>query len=346
MKKPLLLTMGDPSGIGPEIIIQAARQKGFEKLAHPLVVVGDLGVMERAAQVCGSSFSWSPTSEKPFESGQMLIDGQVLGLNIRTQLDVKKHPFGKPNIKTGHAMYDYINWACGQCLSGKASGMVTAPVNKYAMKLAGCDFPGHTELLAAQCGSEKVVMMLAGEKLKVALVTTHCAFRDVPKFLSRQQIFSTIQVTAESLTKHFGISRPILAVLALNPHAGERGLFGDEEQKVIAPAVLAAQREGIDVHGPFSADTLLGRAVQGHYDAVICMYHDQGLIPLKLLHFNDAVNVTLGLSIVRTSVDHGTAYDLAGTGTALPDSLIAAVHMADRMSQQAVKEPVNMLKPV
>jgi 4-hydroxythreonine-4-phosphate dehydrogenase len=332
MKKPLLLTMGDPVGIGPEIIIQAVRQKGFENLAHPLVVVGDLAIMARAAQICGCRFSWSPTPNNPLESGQMLIEGQALGLSTRTKLDVKNQLFGEPNIETGNAMYEYIIWACERCLDGKASGMITAPVNKYAMKMAGCDSPGHTEILAAKCRSGKVVMMLAGEKLKVSLVTTHCPFRDVPKMLTPQRILSTIQVTAASLSKHFGLSRPALAVLALNPHAGEGGLWGEEEKAVIIPAVLAAQQEGIDVQGPFSADTLFGLAVQGQYDAVICMYHDQGLIPLKLLHFNDAVNVTLGLPIVRTSVDHGTAYDLAGTGKALPNSLIAAVHMADRMS--------------
>jgi len=175
-------------------------------------------------------------------------------------------------------------------------------------------------------------MMLAGAQLRVALVTTHLPLRSVPGALCRQEIFTTLRITDADLKRYFGLKSPRIAVTALNPHAGEGGLFGDEEQRLIAPAVQQAQAAGIDAQGPFSADTLFHFAVQGRYDAVVCMYHDQALIPLKLLHFDDGVNVTLGLPIVRTSVDHGTAHDIAGTGTASADSLVAALQMAARMA--------------
>jgi 4-hydroxythreonine-4-phosphate dehydrogenase len=175
-------------------------------------------------------------------------------------------------------------------------------------------------------------MMLAGERLRVCLVTTHCALREVPQRLNAERILTTMRIVSSSLQRQFGLKKPRLAVLALNPHAGEGGLFGDEETRHIAPAIAAARSEGILASGPHSADTLFWFAAQGEYDAVICMYHDQGLIPLKLLHFDDGVNVTLGLPIVRTSVDHGTAYDLAGTGQASPASLVAAVWMAAEMA--------------
>ena len=229
-------------------------------------------------------------------------------------------------------MADYVEYAISRCLDKTAAGIVTCPINKAAINAAGYHFPGHTELLAERCGIEKVVMMLAGERLKVCLVTTHLAYRDVPARLSREEILQTVRITAQAFRHQFGIQQPRLAVLALNPHASENGLFGDEEQRIIAPAIEAAQAEGITADGPHSADTLFHFAAKGAYDAVICMYHDQGLIPLKLLHFDDAVNVTLGLPIVRTSVDHGTAYDLAGTGTANTASLIAALKMAEQMT--------------
>ncbi len=175
-------------------------------------------------------------------------------------------------------------------------------------------------------------MMLAGDRLRVCLVTTHLALAEVPAALSRAEILETIRVTDASLRRFFGLASPRIAVLALNPHAGEAGLFGDEEPRLIVPAIEAANREGIEATGPHSADTLFHFAARGGYDAVVCMYHDQGLIPLKLLHFDDGVNVTLGLPIVRTSVDHGTAYDIAGTGQASCASLVAAIRMAQRMA--------------
>ena len=334
MQKSLLITMGDPTGVGPEIIVQAAGQGAFAGLSRPVVVVGDLAIMQRAAGACGLEFAWQPGSPSRLASGEMVVSGRALPLRVISRLDPAEQQYGLPDVSSGRAMADYISWACDRCIADDAAGMVTAPINKQAMQLAGADFPGHTELLAARCGVDEVVMMLAGERLRVCLVTTHCALHEVPRRLTVDRILTTVRITAQSLRRQFGLMQPRLAVLALNPHAGEGGLFGDEEQQFILPAIEAARSEGFDASGPHSADTLFWFAARGHYDAVICMYHDQGLIPLKLLHFDDGVNVTLGLPIVRTSVDHGTAYDLAGSGKASPASLIAAVKMADAMAEK------------
>jgi 4-phospho-D-threonate 3-dehydrogenase / 4-phospho-D-erythronate 3-dehydrogenase len=240
--------------------------------------------------------------------------------------------YGKPGIAAGEAMYRYVAEAARLCVSGVAAAMVTGPISKEALNRAGHHYPGHTELLAELTGVNEFVMMLAGEKLKVTLVTIHEALRDLPRLITYDKVLSTIRITNLDLRRYFHKS-PRLAVLAINPHCGEGGLFGDEEERIIGPAVETAKSMGIDVVGPLSADTLFHFASQGAYDAVVCMYHDQGLIPLKLLHFDDGVNVTLGLPIIRTSVDHGTAYDLAGTGRASSRSMTAAIRMAAAMAK-------------
>ncbi len=331
MQKPLIITMGDPTGVGPEIIVQALCSGAFSDLTRPLVVAGDLGVLQRAAAVCGVDAHLQRGSQRPQATDEMLVGGYALSVRALSQLDLAQQRYGQPELSSGLAMADYISWACDACIAGDAAGMVTAPINKQALHAAGVDFPGHTELLADRCKVDEVVMMLAGERLRVCMVTTHCALREVPERLTAERILTTMRIVSTSLRQQFGLEQPRLAVLALNPHAGEGGLFGDEEARHIVPAIEAARAEGIVASGPHSADTLFWFATQGQYDAVICMYHDQGLIPLKLLHFDDGVNVTLGLPIVRTSVDHGTAYDLAGTGQASPASLVAAVKMADAM---------------
>jgi 4-hydroxythreonine-4-phosphate dehydrogenase len=331
MEKPLVITMGDPTGVGPEIIVQACRNGAFANLTQNLMIAGDLAILQRAAEVCGCKFARKHGSRLPLATDDVLLGDYPLAVRALSQLDPSLQKHGHPELSSGRAMADYISWACDACLAGEAAGMVTAPINKQALQAAGVDFPGHTELLAERCRVDEVVMMLAGERLRVCLVTTHCALREVPQRLTAERILKTIRIVAQSMKDQFGIARPRLAVLALNPHAGEGGLFGDEEQRCILPAISSARTEGIAASGPHSADTLFWFAVQGRYDAVICMYHDQGLIPLKLLHFEDGVNVTLGLPIVRTSVDHGTAYDLAGTGRANPASLIAAVSLAAEM---------------
>lgn len=334
MKKPLIITMGDPTGVGPEVLVQAICSGALVDLARPLVVAGDPGVLQRAAAVCGRSVRLQAGSRQALASDEILIGNYALPVRTLSRLDLARQRYGMPEPASGRAMAEYISWACDACLAGDAAGMVTAPINKQALQAAGVHFPGHTELLADRCKVDEVVMMLAGARLRVCLVTTHCALREVPQRLTAQRILATIRIASTSLEGQFGLKQPRLAVLALNPHAGEGGLFGDEEARQIVPAIEAARGEGINASGPHSADTLFWFAAQGQYDAVICMYHDQGLIPLKLLHFDDGVNVTLGLPIVRTSVDHGTAYDLAGTGQASPASMIAAVKMAAMMADK------------
>jgi 4-hydroxythreonine-4-phosphate dehydrogenase len=330
VQRPIVITLGDPTGVGPEIIVKALLSGALDALSRPLLVAGDAGVLRRAAGV------FNAESELHSGSGlgthRLQVGSRHLDVAALTELPVERLGYGRPDDACGRAMAEYIEWACDRCLAGDAAAMVTAPISKAAIKAAGYDFPGHTELLAQRCGTEQVVMMLAGERLKVCLVTTHLALREVPQALTTEAILTTVRITDAAFRRFFGMTLPRLAVLALNPHAGEGGQFGDEEERLIRPAIATAQGEGIAATGPHSADTLFHFAVQGTCDAVICMYHDQGLIPLKLLHFDDGVNVTLGLPIVRTSVDHGTAYDIAGTGQASEKSLVAAIRMAEQMA--------------
>jgi 4-hydroxythreonine-4-phosphate dehydrogenase len=329
--RPIILTMGDPTGIGPEIIVKALLHGDLDNLSRPLLVAGDAGVLQRAAAVFLAG-----AEVLPGESGashRLKIGDRTLAVRSLSSIAAERLVYGNPDASCGRAMLDYIEWACDRCLAGDASAMVTGPISKKAIRAAGCDFPGHTELLAQRCGVEKVVMMLAGERLKVCLVTTHLPLAEVPKVLTTAGILETIRITDAAFRRHFRLVQPRIAVLSLNPHAGEGGMFGDEEERIIRPAIAAAQAEGIAATGPHSADTLFHFAVRGSCDAVVCMYHDQGLIPLKLLSFEDGVNITLGLPIVRTSVDHGTAYDIAGTGQASCTSLVAAVRMAEEMAE-------------
>lgn len=229
-------------------------------------------------------------------------------------------------------MVNYIREAVRLALKEEIDAIATAPISKKAISDAGYHYPGHTELLAELTRTSDYAMMLMGEKLKVVPVTIHCGFKNVPFLLSSETIFRTIKVSAQALKVYFNLDNPRIAVAALNPHAGEGGIFGREEEEVILPAIRQAQDLGIAVFGPLPSDTLFFYAAQGAYDVVVCMYHDQALIPLKLLHFEDAINITLGLPIIRTSVDHGTAYDIAGTGRAKPDSLFNAVKWAAYMA--------------
>lgn len=331
MHRTLILTMGDPTGVGPEIILKAWLSGALDTVGNSLLIAGDLAVLRKAAGIIGASPSIVAVDET-LASHHLVVGNRRLAVKALSDLPANQLEWGRPAAACGAAMVNYINWACDRCLADEAAGLVTAPINKQAILAAGCPSPGHTELLAQRCGGANVVMMLAGERLKVCLVTTHLALQDVPAALSKEKIADTIYITDASLRRFFGVERPRLAVLALNPHAGEGGRFGNEEQCIILPAIEAARKAGIDASGPHSADALFHFAARGDYDAVVCMYHDQGLIPLKLLHFADGVNVTLGLPIIRTSVDHGTAYDLAGTGRADCRSLVAAVCLASRMA--------------
>ncbi|MGD9948329.1 MAG: 4-hydroxythreonine-4-phosphate dehydrogenase PdxA [Desulfobulbus sp.] len=316
---PVAITMGCPVGIGPEIICRL-----FAKQADAVansVVFGDIGVLKQAALRLGLSLeivSWSP-GEK-INKGTVPISqvGEALPLPIS---------WGKPDTATGKAMGGYIEKAVALIGQGNCSALVTCPISKKSLQDAGYNYPGHTEMLAALTGSRKVRMMMAGPTLRVVLVTIHVALNRVSELLTSQEIIDCIRTTNLSLQRDYGIARPRIAVAALNPHAGESGLFGDEEERIIRPAIEGAAVEA-ELSGPWPPDTIFHKAASGQFDAVICMYHDQGLIPFKLLHFADGVNVTLGLPIVRTSVDHGTAYDIAGTNQADPRSLQAALFLA------------------
>jgi len=239
---------------------------------------------------------------------------------------------GQPSARTGRQAGAFIEKAVELCRDGRVQAMATAPISKEALQAAGYPDTGHTSLLGRLLGAPRPVMMLAGQRLKVVLATIHVALRDVPGLLSPEAITHAGLVAEQDLRRYFGLKSPRLAVAALNPHAGENGLFGDEEARIIAPAVAALAAAGVQASGPHPPDTVFWRAARGEFDLVLCMYHDQGLIPLKLLHFEDGVNVTLGLPIIRTSVDHGTAYDLAGSGKAHPGSLKAAIKMAAEMA--------------
>jgi 4-hydroxythreonine-4-phosphate dehydrogenase len=264
----------------------------------------------------------------------------TLYLRELSQLAAGDMAHGKPTPAAGDACYRYICEAARLCLDGSAAAMATAPINKESMNSAGHHYPGHTELLAELTDTREFVMMLAGDRLRVTLVTIHEALCKVPELVTFDSVLSTIRITHDALSRWF-CPAPRIAVLALNPHCGEGGMFGNEESTVIAPAIAAARAAGIDAVGPLSADTLFHFAATGGYHAVVCMYHDQGLIPLKLLHFDDGVNVTLGLPIIRTSVDHGTAYDLAGTGRASAASMKAAMIMAARMAEKGAATSGN-----
>jgi 4-hydroxythreonine-4-phosphate dehydrogenase len=327
--KPLIaITMGDPAGVGPEVIVKALAGPEIQQLCRPLVL-GDPAAMERAVSVTGSGLEINQVAGEPPYSG---FSADRINLLPVSGLSLSDMEFGRSSKAAGDAVYRYISAAVRLCLEGEASAMATAPISKEALNRAGHKFPGHTELLAELTDTKNFVMMLAGDRLRVALVTIHEALADVPVLLTRERVLTTIRIVHREVGRYFR-NNPRLAVLSLNPHCGEGGLFGKEENNIIQPAVEAARVEGIDAVGPLSADTLFHFAAAGEYDAVVCMYHDQGLIPLKLLHFDDGINITLGLPIIRTSVDHGTAYNLAGTGKASELSMAAAIKTAARMAK-------------
>ena len=322
MKKyrPIIgVTMGDPVGIGPEIILSALINPLIYELCRPLVI----GDMERL-KVLKSNLKFNSV-EKP-KTG--VYQCGCVDVVSTYKLDPGQILWAEPTALTGKAMISYITSAIDMALQGSIDAMVTCPINKQAMHMAGFFYNGHTELLAEKTKTAGFAMMLAGDKLRVVLVTIHIPLQDVPLVLSKEKILQTIVITGSSLRTRFGLVNPKIAVAGLNPHAGEGGMFGDEEERIILPAVNLAKSQGFDVVGPYPPDTIFYHAQKGLYDVVICMYHDQGLIPFKMVHFTDGVNTTLGLPIIRTSVDHGTAYDIAGKGIADPGSLTAAIKMA------------------
>lgn len=318
MKPTIGITMGDPTGVGPEITLKAISSPKIRRLCNP-VVFGDEGILKFSI----SNFQFSISNLK------------VINLS---HLNPRRLKPGKPDIACARAVISYIKKGVEMALAGKLDAIVTGPINKEAINRAGFKFPGHTEFLAHLTKTKDYAMMLYGKTLKVVVVTIHEPIKRVPHLLTMETVFDTIKITDEGLRRYFGLNRPRIAVAGLNPHAGEGGLFGDEEKGIILLAIKKARRLGIDASGPHPPDTVFYRVVKGNeFDAVVCMYHDQGLIPFKLLHFDDGVNVTLGLPIVRTSVDHGTGYDIAWKGVANPRSMIAAIEMAVEMVRRKVE---------
>jgi len=321
--------MGDPVGVGPEILVMALKAPAIYQVCRP-VIIGDLPALERARRQLAPDFQINVidnAGEGRFEPGGL----DLLALSRLAPEDLE---YGCPTPASGAAMVSYILRAVDLSMGRQVAGMVTGPISKVAMNLSGYSYPGHTELLAAKTGAREVAMMLAGGEFRVVLATIHCALTEVPRRLNTEALYRLFLLTCRSLRLDFGLSEPQLGVAALNPHAGEGGLFGREEEEIILPAVRRAQEGDLRVAGPYPADTLFWRHRQGEFDAIVAMYHDQGLIPVKLLHFMDGVNITLGLPIIRTSVDHGTAYELAGTGKAHPGSLQAAITLAAEMARR------------
>ena len=331
---PLIgITMGDPAGIGPEIIVKALNDESIYRICRP-VVLGDSEILSSTILNASLGVSLNTISRV---SDVRAIPGKIDLITV-SGLSCGSLSPGKPTLEGGKAMVQYIITAVNMILSDGLEAMVTCPISKVLMNQAGYMFAGHTQLLSHLTHTPDYVMMLAGKTLRVALVTIHCALKDVPDILSEELVYRTIIITAKALREDFGLEDCRVAVAALNPHAGEEGLFGSEEDKIIQPAISRAAKEGVKLAGPLPSDTLFFKAAKGQFEAVIAMYHDQGLIPLKLLHFSDAVNVTLGLPIIRTSVDHGTAYDIAGTGEADASSLKAAVRTASEMVRNRNKK--------
>ena len=289
MKPRVAITVGDPSGIGPEVAAKAAADPRVLQICEPVV--------------------YGPPNGSTFAPG--VLSGEA-----------------------GRAAHDVIVRAVSHAMDGTVQAVATAPINKEAFRLAGLKWAGHTDLLAHLTGARRVAMMFYSERLVVVLATVHIALAEVPEALTKERLQATIALTADAVPRFTKVP-PRIAVAGLNPHAGEHGLFGAEEDRVIAPAIAECRARGIDVSGPYPADTVFVRATRGEFDVVVACYHDQGLIPVKLLAFGEAVNVTLGLPIIRTSVDHGTAFDIAGKGIADPGSMIAAVLLAARLARSA-----------
>jgi len=318
-KPTIAVTIGDPAGVGPEIVLKALSAPEVQDLAN-WIIISDQCALEKSAATCGIS----PAS----------LSATIQDLKVITNAD--QFQFGKLNADCGRAAVAYVRVAAGMCLSGEADAMVTAPLNKEAVTMSGMPFAGHTEYIAELCGVTESRMLLSSTKLSVIHVTTHVSLRKAIES-STERILSTIEIGNEAM-KLLGFERPRLAMCGLNPHAGEHGLFGNEDAERIIPAIEAAQRKGILVDGPHAPVTIFLLASRGAYDMVVAMYHDQGHIAMKLLDFEQTVNVSLGIPIIRTSVDHGTAFDIAGRNKADARNMIAALKMGASMAGKKLRQ--------
>ncbi len=323
--------MGDPAGIGPELCLRVLKDQQILDIGTP-VVFGDAGVLERVAQLLGWPMVESVVDLKEWEAGGVPDGGP--GVVDCALLDAATVEKGRVQPACGRAAYGYIEAAIRSALGGKIAAVVTAPINKEALKAGGINYPGHTEIFQALTHSRGVCMMLTSDEITVSMVTTHIGLMQVGDHLSPDRVAEVIRLTAEAIGRMRG--RPArLAVCGLNPHAGEHGLFGrGEEERIIVPGIEQAKSSGIDVHGPFPPDTIFVPVYRGRYDAVVCMYHDQGHVPFKMVAFDTGVNITLGSRVIRTSVDHGTAFDIAWTGKADPKSLIQAILLAVKLASR------------
>ena len=330
--KPIIgITMGDPSGIGPEIILKALEDPSIYEECLPFVI-GSKSVLDQTALALGQTLQ----IENHFDFSSWRPKPRCLYLLEPDSAPLEFSP-GKPSRSGGEAAALYIEKAAQLALDKTIDAVTTAPINKETLKDAGYPYPGHTEFFASLSKTENFGMLLVGGPLRVVFVTIHEPIAKVPSLITQEKVLKTIRLTYHEMKNLFGISHPNIGIASLNPHGGENGLFGNEELTEIIPAVEIARAEGISVSQPISPDALFYKAYQGRFDAVVVMYHDQGLIPLKMVAFKQSVNVTLGLPFIRTSVDHGTAYDIAGKGIANPSSLKEALFLAAKLARMKKK---------
>jgi len=321
-KAPIAVTMGDPSGIGPEIIAKMYLRR--PETRH-WIVVGDALVIDNAFALLGASAKIRPVAS----IDDALFEEEILDVLVSSQLP-SQPPIGQVSAASGQAAFNAVVTAIRLARSGRVEKIVTAPIHKEALAAAGLRYPGHTEIFAKYGGVAKVAMMLANEDIRTVLVTIHCSLAEAIRRADFAAQMDAIRL-AHGGARALGIAEPRIAVAGLNPHAGEGGLFGDEEIRTIRPAIEAARSEGIDVSGPWPGDTVFMQARKGNFDIVVAQYHDQGLIPVKYLGLDKGVNITLGLPFIRASPDHGTAFDIAGHGIADPSSLETAFDYAERL---------------
>lgn len=326
--KPIIaITIGDPAGIGPEVTAKALAHREVWEHCRPLVV-GDAGVMRQVAALLGSALAFRAI-EQAAEARYEPAQPDVLDLH---NVDLATLQPGRVSAANGKASVEYVERAVKLVQAGQADAIATGPINKAALKAAHIPYIGHTELLAGMLGTQQETTMLATTGLRVVHVTRHVPFAQIASLITRERVLETIRLTHQGL-QQMGIARPRLGVAALNPHGGDDGLMGREEIDAIRPAVEAACAEGIEAFGPIPADSIFFRALRGEFDVVVCMYHDQGHIPIKTHGFESSITVTLGLPIVRTSVDHGTAFDIAWKGLANEESMVEAIRLAAQLAR-------------
>jgi 4-hydroxythreonine-4-phosphate dehydrogenase len=328
--KPVIaVSIGDPSGIGPEVTLKALA-KVISTSKHFYCVIGNFAHLK----VCAKRFKVKLPLERLDSKGPVLAGrGRVGVLDLGGAENSK---WGKISASSGSAAVHYVIKGAQLALEGKAAALVTAPISKEAIHKAGCIFPGHTELLAHLSNRREFAMMMVGGPFKIVLQSIHLSLREALKEITRPKVWEKLALTHKSLQTWFGIRNPRIAVAGVNPHAGENGAFGNEELTLLKPVIAKARKQEWDVTGPHPPDTLYYWASKGRFDAVLCMYHDQGLIPFKLVSFDQGVNMTLGLPFIRTSPDHGTAFDIAGKGKADPSSMVAAIRLAGQLSEKAL----------